>query len=112
MDKREKSVLPRLDSPSLLTAKIKVAKRSRLQEVDVRKSEGELILFLKSHGPKDSRLEMVLPLPQSESQDELRWIRCQCRVVRVEEKAGDRKLGLGAVIEEYELINAADLPRA
>lgn len=112
MDKREKSVLPRLDSPSLLTAKLKIQKRSHVKEVDVRKSEGDLILFLKSSGREDSRLEMVLPIPQSDSEDELRWIRCQCRVVQVDEKAGDSKVGLGAVIEECELIKAADLPRA
>ena len=112
MDKRERRVLPRLDAPSLLTAKIKIQKKSRLQQVDIRKPDGDLILFLKPHGREDSRLEMVLPIPQSESQDELRWIRCQCRVVQVEENGSDKKVGLGAVIEECELINAADIPRA
>lgn len=112
MDKREKSVFPRLDGPSFLTAKLKIEKADPGKEVDLGKSEGDLILFLKSSGREDSRLEMVLPLPQREISDELRWIRCQCRVVQVDEKAGNRKVGLGAVIEKYELIKAADLPRA
>ncbi len=114
MEKRERRAVPRLDAPSFLTAKIKV-KHDKTNVVDVKVRDGNaggLFLYMQTNGQEGSRLEVVLPVPQNEKDDELRWIRCQCRVVRVEEKGRDRHLGVGAVIEEYEPVEPADLPRA
>lgn len=70
-----------------------------------------VFIFLSKRVRLGSTLELVLPLPEGLRTDEQTWIRCKCRVVRVEENPR-HEFGVAAMIEEFEPLDDAQVPRA
>ena len=68
-------------------------------------------LYLQNRVAEGSTLEVVLPLPAGIMAGNENWIRCKCRVVRVENKGGP-DFGVAATIEEYEPLDTTKLPKA
>ncbi|MBZ5631140.1 MAG: PilZ domain-containing protein [Acidobacteriia bacterium] len=81
--------------------------QAQLHDVSMR----GVFLYLQNRVTEGSTLEMVLPLPQGIMPGQEDWIRCKCRVVRVEKKGGP-EYGVAALIEEFEPLEAAKLPQA
>lgn len=69
-----------------------------------------VFIYLSKRVRLGSTLELVLPLPEGLRKADQNWIRCKCRVVRVEEKPGE--FGVAAMIEEYEPLEQVQVPRA
>jgi len=80
---------------------------AQLRDVSMR----GVFIYLSKKVRVGSTLELVLPLPAGLSEAEESWIRCTCRVVRVEEGTKN-EFGVAAMIEEYEPLDEADVPRA
>ncbi|MGZ4831365.1 MAG: PilZ domain-containing protein [Terriglobales bacterium] len=80
---------------------------AQLRDVSVR----GVFLYLQNKVAEGSTLEVVLPLPQGIMAGAESWIRCKCRVLRVEKQRGP-DYGVAAVIEEFEPLDAAKLPKA
>jgi hypothetical protein len=55
-------------------------------------------------------VDMVLPFPSSRENDSESWVRCKCRVLRVEEIQPAREYGVAASIEEFETVQTAVVP--
>jgi hypothetical protein len=70
-----------------------------------------VFLYLRSRVAEGSTLEVVLPLPQDFMPGHEEWIRCTCRVVRVENHGGTA-YGVAAMVEEFEPLENAKLARA
>jgi c-di-GMP-binding flagellar brake protein YcgR len=68
-------------------------------------------LYLQNRVAEGSILEVVLPLPEGILPGSEDWIRCRCRVVRVEDKGGP-EYGVAATIEEFEPLDTTKLPHA
>lgn len=68
-------------------------------------------LFLQNRVAEGSSLELVLPLPNGVLAGPQSWLRCKCRVVRVEAKGGPQ-YGVAAMIEDFEPLDSANLPQA
>jgi c-di-GMP-binding flagellar brake protein YcgR len=68
-------------------------------------------LYLQNKVTEGSTLEVVLPLPQGILAGNENWIRCKCRVVRVENKGGP-EFGVAATIEEFEPLDTTKLKQA
>jgi len=68
-------------------------------------------LYLQNRVAEGSTLEVVLPLPQGILAGPENWIRCKCRVVRVENKGGP-EYGVAATIEEFEPVDTTKLKQA
>jgi c-di-GMP-binding flagellar brake protein YcgR len=68
-------------------------------------------LYLQNRVAEGSTLEVVLPLPEGILPGHENWIRCKCRVVRVENKGGP-DYGVAAMIEEFEPLDTTKLPQA
>ena len=68
-------------------------------------------LYLQNQVSEGSTLEVVLPLPEGILPGPENWIRCKCRVVRVENKGGP-EFGVAATIEEFEPLDTTKLPQA
>jgi len=68
-------------------------------------------LYLQNRVAEGSTLEVVLPLPQGILAGNENWIRCKCRVVRVENKGGP-EFGVAATIEEFEPVDTTKLKQA
>ena len=62
-----------------------------------------IFLYTSSHISEGSDLEMVLMLPPELTQGEKRWVCCQARVVRVEEKANGN-FGVAASIQNMDVL--------
>ena len=54
-----------------------------------------------------SVLEIVLPLPEGVTDAQEMWVRCKCRIVRVEDTGTGKQFGVAAMIEEYEPLTDA-----
>ncbi len=80
---------------------------AQLRDVSMR----GVFIFLSKRVRLGSTLELVLPLPEGLRRENQSWIRCKCRVVRVEQNP-DREFGVAAMIEEYEPLEKAQVPRA
>jgi hypothetical protein len=80
---------------------------AQLRDVSMR----GVFIYLSNKVRVGSTLELVLPLPQGLLPGDESWIRCKCRVVRVEE-APQHEYGVAAMIEEYEPLEEAEVPRA
>ena len=48
---------------------------------------------------------VVIPIPKSAKQDEVLWLKCQARVLRVEPAAADTAYGIACQIEEYSIVH-------
>ena len=70
-----------------------------------------VFFYLHNRVAVGSMLEVVLPLSQGIMPGQADWIRCRCRVVRVESRGGP-DYGVAAEIEEFEAINSADIAEA
>lgn len=81
--------------------------QAQLRDVSVR----GVFLYLQNKVAEGSTLEVVLPLPKGVMAGQEDWIRCKCRVVRVENRGGP-EYGVAAMIEEFEPLDAAKLPQA
>jgi c-di-GMP-binding flagellar brake protein YcgR len=68
-------------------------------------------LYLQNRVAEGSTMEVVLPLPEGILAGPENWIRCKCRVVRVENKGGP-EFGVAATIEEFEPVDTTKLPQA
>ncbi len=81
--------------------------QAQLRDVSMR----GVFLYLQNRVAEGSTLEVVLPLPQGIIAGRENWIRCKCRVVRVENPGGPQ-YGVAAMIEEFEPLDTAKLPQA
>lgn len=83
--------------------------RAELRDVSMR----GVFLYLQNRVAEGSMLEVVLPLPQDIVPGDENWIRCKCRVVRVENHRG-AEYGVAALVEEFEPLElvAAKLAQA
>ncbi len=81
--------------------------QAQLRDISMR----GVFLYLQNKVMEGSILEVVLPLPQGVLAGQENWIRCKCRVVRVENKGGP-EYGVAAMIEEFEPLDTSKLPRA
>ncbi|MGZ4838278.1 MAG: PilZ domain-containing protein [Terriglobales bacterium] len=81
--------------------------KAELRDVSMR----GVFLYLQNRVVEGSMLEVVLPLPQDFMPGHENWIRCQCRVVRVENQNG-AEYGVAAMVEEFEPLETAKLAQA
>jgi hypothetical protein len=89
---------------------VKVVESVEAQVRDV--SMRGVYVYLQSRVSVGSALELVLPLPEGVMGEEPVWIRCTCRVVRVEEAPGGGEFGVAAMIEDYEALEQAPTAHA
>ena len=61
-----------------------------------------VFIYLEKQVLEGSTLEIVLPLPEGITDVQEMWVRCKCRVVRVENTGKGTEFGVAAIIEEYE----------
>ncbi len=80
---------------------------AQLRDVSMR----GVFLYLQNRVTEGTTLEVVLPVPRGILPGQENWIRCKCRVVRVEDKGGP-EFGVAAMIEEFEPLDTAKLPQA
>ena len=85
----------------------KVDAMAELRDVSMR----GVFLYLQNRVAEGSTLEIVLPLPQDLMPGREDWIRCTCRVVRVENQGG-AAYGVAAMVEDFEPLESVKLPRA
>jgi hypothetical protein len=85
----------------------KVDALAELRDVSMR----GVFLYLQNRVAEGSILEVVLPLPQGVMPGREEWIRCKCRVVRVENQ-GDAEYGVAAMVEEFEPLECAKFAQA
>jgi hypothetical protein len=81
--------------------------QAQLRDVSLR----GVYLYLQNRVAAGSTLEVVLPLPEGILAGNENWIRCKCRVLRVENKGGP-DYGVAATIEEFEPLDTTKLPLA
>jgi hypothetical protein len=81
--------------------------QAQLRDVSLR----GVYLYLQNRVAEGSTLEVVLPLPKGILAGQENWIRCKCRVLRVENKGGP-EYGVAATIEEFEPVDTTKLPQA
>jgi c-di-GMP-binding flagellar brake protein YcgR len=81
--------------------------QAQLRDISLR----GVYLYLQNRVAEGSTLEVVLPLPQGILAGNENWIRCKCRVVRVEQKGGP-EYGVAATIEEFQPLDTTKLPQA
>jgi hypothetical protein len=61
-----------------------------------------VFMYLSNRVAEGSELEIVFPMPQSDSPAEDTWVRCKARVLRVEKTDSGHRFGIAAVLESYE----------
>ena len=61
-----------------------------------------VFMYLSNRVAEGSELEIVFPMPQSDSPAEDTWVRCKARVLRVEKTESGHRFGVAAVLESYE----------
>lgn len=66
-----------------------------------------VFIYLDKRVREGSTLEVILPLPEGITEAQEMWVRCKCRVVRVEDSGVGNGFGVGAIIEEYEPLTDA-----
>ncbi|MGI9101807.1 MAG: PilZ domain-containing protein [Terriglobales bacterium] len=69
-----------------------------------------VFIYLQNRVAEGSTLEVVLPVPEGLTESSMTWLRCKCRVVRIEQSG--EEYGVAATIEEYEALEGAELPQA
>jgi len=70
-----------------------------------------VFVYLQSRVAEGSTIEVVMPLPNGVGEAGT-WVRCKCRVVRVEETDDTHEFGVAAMIEELETLDDTDVPEA
>lgn len=71
-----------------------------------------VFLYLQSKVAEGSTLEVVLPIPEGLMPTRETWMRCKCKVVRVEQVSGKNEFGVAAMIEECEMLADAQFAQA
>jgi hypothetical protein len=66
-----------------------------------------VFLYMDSQVAQGAELEALLPIPSALHQEPDRWVRCRCRVVRVEELSDTGEFGVAATIEESQAVPQA-----
>jgi len=61
-----------------------------------------VFMYLSNRVAEGSELELVFPMPQTDSPAEDIWVRCKARVLRVEKMEAEDRFGVAAVLESYE----------
>jgi hypothetical protein len=96
--------------PSKRAARVK-AIDGLAQELDAQTRDVSVrgvFIYLQKRLVAGSTIEVVLPLPEGVTEAQEMWVRCKCRVVRVEDTGKEHGFGIAAMIEEYEpLVDAA-----
>jgi PilZ domain-containing protein len=67
-------------------------------------SNGGIFLYSDSAFDEGTELDLVVVLPPELTFGEKRWVCCQARVVRVEERQSDGKVGVAASIHRFEVL--------
>ncbi len=70
-------------------------------------SQRGVFMYLSNRVAEGSELELVFPMPQSDSPAEDTWVRCKARVLRVEKMESGKRFGVAAVLESYERLEDA-----
>ena len=81
-----------------------------MQEVDAQTRDVSIrgvFIYLSKKVQPGSTIEVVLPLPEGVTEAQEMWVRCKCRVVRVEDTGQEGGFGIAAMIEEYEPLTDA-----
>src|SRR5690348_4992651 len=76
-----------------------------MQELDAQTRDVSIrgvFIYISKKVQTGSIIELVLPLPEGVTDAQEMWVRCKCRVVRVEDTGDGRQFGVAAMIEEYE----------
>ena len=95
--------------PSKREARVK-AIDGLAQELDAQTRDVSIrgvFIYLSKRVQAGSTIEVVLPLPEGVTEAQEMWIRCKCRVVRVEDTGEEHGFGIAAMIEEYEPLTDA-----
>ena len=90
--------------PSKRDARVKAIDGLR-EEIDAQTRDVSVrgvFIYLSRNVAAGSTIEVVLPLPEGVTEAQEMWVRCKCRVVRVEDTGDGRQFGVAAMIEEYE----------
>lgn len=90
--------------PSQRAARVKSVD-GKAQEIDAQTRDVSVrgvFIYLSKKVQPGSTLEVVLPLPEGVTEAQEMWVRCKCRIVRVEETNKAGEFGVAALIEEYE----------
>ncbi len=69
-----------------------------------------VFIYIDSKVEQNSELEVVLPLPGELNGGPDTWVRCKCRVVRVEEVPESNEYGVAAEIEDFQTVEEAKVP--
>ncbi len=90
--------------PSKRQARVKSI-NGMMQELDAHTRDVSIrgvFIYMQKRVAAGSTIEVVLPLPEGVTDAQEMWVRCKCRVVRVEDTGKDHGFGVAAMIEEYE----------
>lgn len=90
--------------PSKRQARVKSI-NGMMQELDAQTRDVSIrgvFIYLSKKVQPGSTIEIVLPLPEGVTEAQEMWVRCKCRVVRVEDSGKEHGFGVAAMIEEYE----------
>jgi hypothetical protein len=71
-----------------------------------------VFMYLSNRVAEGSELEIVFPMPQTDSPAEDTWVRCKARVLRVEKTGSGHRFGVAAVLESYEKLEDTVTARA
>ena len=66
-----------------------------------------IFIYMDSQVRQGAALEALLPIPSAPNQEPDLWVRCKCRVIRVEEIPDAGEFGVAATIEEFQAIPQA-----
>ena len=95
--------------PSKRQARVK-AINGLMEELDAQTRDVSIrgvFIYLSKKVQTGSSIEVVLPLPEGVTDAQEMWVRCKCRVVRVEDTGKGHGFGVAAMIEEYEPLTDA-----
>jgi YbbR domain-containing protein len=95
--------------PSKRQARVKSI-NGMMQELDAQTRDVSIrgvFIYLSKKVQAGSTIEVVLPLPEGVTEAQEMWVRCKCRVVRVEDTGQENGFGVAAMIEEYEPLTDA-----
>lgn len=103
--KQEKRAVRRVPVKTPVNVKVlkDVEEEVRAETRDV--SMRGVFLYLQAYVAEGSTLEVVLPVPEGMMPTNDTWMRCKCRVIRVEPVTGKGEYGVAAMIEDCELLS-------
>jgi PilZ domain len=100
--KREKRSASRLASRLPLTVKLKHGSPATAETRDI--SSRGLFFFTDAKIEKSSEIEIVMMMPPELAPFDRRWVCCHATVVRVENNARRRQIGVAAVINRVDAL--------